>query len=552
MEKRALVAFTLSLAVLVLWEVFVTPELSWFKRPESPVTPPAQTDSSPQPPPPASPPPPGRPPTALPAPPGAAQEQWHVNAPLYKAEIVASGARINVFKLKRYRESVQSDAPLMELVAAQRSGYLPLAVDFVQHADWEFATRAYRSGAPAEVALESGQDVRVDFVAEIPGRFRVTKAFTFAPDGYAVDMEILLQNLSGESFTDQVGVSFYFSPYGSGPESSYNKSLLTVFQDRKLETLELKDIIKKGKPFAAPVQWVGYQNNYFLSGVIPLEPEGYQFVPKVVDEAGGLLQVVYLTDPLRLEGGQEKSIRLKLYLGPKELAELKRAGHDLSNAVDYGWFDFLAKPLLYVLKLLYDYTHNYGVAIIILTVIIKILFWPLTHKSYQSMQAMKKLQPKMAKIREKYKDDREKLNEEMMALYRTYKVNPLGGCLPMVLQIPVFFALYRMLNGAVELLHQPFFLWMDDLTAPDRLNVGFSIPYLGGLPVLTILMGATMFIQQKMTPTTGDPRQEKLMLMMPVIFTVMFVNFPSGLVLYWLVNNVLSIAQQYWINRQAQ
>jgi YidC/Oxa1 family membrane protein insertase len=154
-------------------------------------------------------------------------------------------------------------------------------------------------------------------------------------------------------------------------------------------------------------------------------------------------------------------------------------------------------------------------------------------------------------LREKYKDDREKLNQELMGLYRTHKVNPMGGCLPMVLQIPVFFALYRMLYSSVDLLHQPFMLWMNDLTAPDRLNVGFPIPYLGGLPVMTLLMGASMFIQQKMTPSTGDPRQEKMMLMMPVVFTVMFVNFPSGLVLYWLVNNVLSIAQQYWINRQA-
>jgi YidC/Oxa1 family membrane protein insertase len=137
-----------------------------------------------------------------------------------------------------------------------------------------------------------------------------------------------------------------------------------------------------------------------------------------------------------------------------------------------------------------------------------------------------------------------------MMLYRTYKVNPMGGCLPMVLQIPVFFALYRMLYAAIELRHQPFCLWINDLTAPDRLNIGFSIPYLGGLPVLTILMGVSMFIQQKMTPATGDPRQEKMMLMMPIVFTVFFINFPSGLVLYWLVNNVLSIVQQYMINRK--
>jgi YidC/Oxa1 family membrane protein insertase len=184
---------------------------------------------------------------------------------------------------------------------------------------------------------------------------------------------------------------------------------------------------------------------------------------------------------------------------------------------------------------------------------IKLLFWPLTHKSFKSMKSMKKVQPKIAEAREKYKNDKEKLNLELMNIYKANKVNPLGGCLPMVLQIPVFFALYRMLNGAVSLRHEPFMLWINDLTAPDRLPIGINIPYVGdGLPVLTILMGASMFLQQKMTPMAGDPRQEQIMLFMPIIFTFFFLNFPSGLVLYWLVNNVLSIAQQYWINRSAE
>ena len=244
---------------------------------------------------------------------------------------------------------------------------------------------------------------------------------------------------------------------------------------------------------------------------------------------------------------------MRLYDGPKEIDRLNQAGHNLSDAVDYGWFSVLAKPLLVLLKWIYRYVHNYGLAIIIITIMIKIVFWPLTHKSYTSMQKMKKIQPKIAQLREKYKDDREKLNQELMAVYKTYKVNPAGGCLPMVLQIPVFFALYRMLNAAVDLRHQPFMLWIHDLTAPDRLYIpGVDLPYLGGIPVLTLLMGITMFLQQKMTPSSGDPRQEKIMLMMPVMFTVFFINFPAGLVLYWLVNNVLSIAQQYWINRKAQ
>jgi YidC/Oxa1 family membrane protein insertase len=168
----------------------------------------------------------------------------------------------------------------------------------------------------------------------------------------------------------------------------------------------------------------------------------------------------------------------------------------------------------------------------------------------KSMKNMQKLQPKVAKLKEKYKDDPTKMNQEMMAMYKTYKVNPIGGCLPMIIQIPFFFALYRVLMAAIELRHAPFLLWINDLSAPDRLMIGFDIPFLHGIPVLTILMGVSMYFQQKMTPTTADPTQAKIMQFLPIIFTVMFINFASGLVLYWFVNNLLSILQQKLINRQ--
>jgi len=223
--------------------------------------------------------------------------------------------------------------------------------------------------------------------------------------------------------------------------------------------------------------------------------------------------------------------------------------------VDFGWTDIIARPLLYTLRFFNRYVNNYGISIILLTVLVKIIFWPLTRKSYQSMKQMQKLQPMMARIREKYKDNREQLNREMMALYKTYKVNPLGGCLPMIIQIPVFFALFRILGSAIELRHAPFMFWINDLSAPDRLfNFAFKIPFMSppyGIPVLTLLMGASMFIQQKMTPTPGDPTQAKLMMFLPIIFTFMFINFPSGLVLYWLVNNILSIGQQYQIQKRS-
>ena len=203
-----------------------------------------------------------------------------------------------------------------------------------------------------------------------------------------------------------------------------------------------------------------------------------------------------------------------------------------------GWFSAVAKPLLTALKFFYRYVHNYGIAIIIVTVIIKILFYPLTYKSYKSMKEMQKIQPKMAELKEKYKNDRDAMNKAVMELYKTHKVNPLGGCLPMLVQMPIFVALYRALMYSIELRHAPFMLWIQDLSTKD--------PYY----VTPIIMGATMFIQQKMTPATGmDPAQAKMMLALPVVFTVMFLNMPAGLVLYWLVNNILTIAQQMYINK---
>jgi YidC/Oxa1 family membrane protein insertase len=195
-------------------------------------------------------------------------------------------------------------------------------------------------------------------------------------------------------------------------------------------------------------------------------------------------------------------------------------------------------PLLWALNFLHNYIANYGVAIIILTLLIKIIFWPLGNLSYKSMKEMQNLQPKLAEMREKYKTDQAKLSQETMALYKTHKVNPLGGCLPMIIQIPIFFGLYKALLYSIELRHSPLFWWIQDLSAKD--------PYY----ITPIIMGATQFIQQKMTPTMGDPMQAKIMLLMPIVFTFFFLNFPSGLVIYWLFNNVLSIGQQYYINKK--
>lgn len=553
MEKRALIAFVLSLAVLLFWELYFgglyrTPPTQNKEQTQavSPSPQPTETQT-----------PPKLLPEALPKDRLSASSQsfqsWLVDTNLYEMKILAPGARLNSFKLNKYRQQVAPTSPPMDMITTQESGYLPLAVDLVHHSNLELGTRPFESQAPEVIKLNPSDTTQqpITFTTTVPGQAKLTKTLTPVPGTYIVDASIRIENLSSEKLQDQLGISFYFEPYEKAHETSYNKSQLTVLKNGSLDYHQAKDIKKKELVFGPPLDWIGYENNYFIQAIIPMEKEGYQLVPRVLDEDKGLVQLVYLTNPFELSTGEAKTYKFRLYLGPKEVKTLEQAGHNLSRAVDFGWFTFLAKPLLVVLRWFYKYTHNYGIAIILLTVIIKIIFWPLTQKSYKSMQVMKKIQPKIAQVREKYKDDREKLNQELMMLYRTYKVNPLGGCLPMVLQIPVFFALYRMLYGALELRHKPFMLWINDLTAPDRLHIGIDIPYLGGIPVLTLLMGVSMFIQQKMTPSGGDPRQEKMMLLMPVIFTVFFINFPSGLVLYWLVNNILSIVQQYWINRSA-
>jgi len=302
-----------------------------------------------------------------------------------------------------------------------------------------------------------------------------------------------------------------------------------------------------------PVSWLGYMDQYFLTALVPDQeaapPPAFRAIRQ---DHGGL--ALAESHPLDLAPGGRAVFNFDFYYGPKAKADLLAAGHDLEMSVDLGWFTFLAAPLAAILRFVYNLVGNYGAAIIIVTFLIKIVLWPLTAKSYRSMKAMQKLQPKVARIREKYADDREALNREIMRLYKTFKVNPLGGCLPMLLQIPFFIAFYRVLDSLLELRGAPFVLWIKDLAAPERLgSFDFTIPFFEpptGLPVLTILMGLSMFLQQKMTPNTmGDPTQAKIMMMMPLFFTLVLINMPAGLVLYWLVNNVLSILQQTLINR---
>ncbi|MGA2026989.1 MAG: membrane protein insertase YidC [Syntrophobacteraceae bacterium] len=550
MDSKALLAIVLSFLLFLAWHFYFGPT----QTPPPQQKQPATTATQPQ----TMPPPAALAPAQPPKVDLSAQKTWSIGDSLFRMKIIAQGARERSFELLKFKQDLKPDSPPMQMI--RDTVYLPLDVELLLHKDWDLYRRPFTSDAPTELKIAPGEPPRnVAFQTEIQGKVRLTKIFTVQADSYVMDLEVQIQNLSAEKLSDQMGLSFYFKPFSESANQTYNQSRLTFSTNGSNHDLGPKDFAKPDATPKPPYDWVAYQDNFFIQAIIPLTQGGYQVIPSAVTDETQHTQItrlVFLTDKFDLDPNESSSFKLRLYNGPKIIDTLNEAGHNLFASVDYGWFTFLAKPLLVVLRWFYSFTHNYGIAIILLTIIIKIIFWPLTQKSYTSMQKMKKIQPKIQQIREKFKDDKEKLNQELMQIYKTYKVNPMGGCLPMALQIPVFFALYRMLNSAVELRHQPFALWIHDLTAPDRLNLGFSIDlpmigHLDGLPVLTILMGITMFLQQKMTPSSGDPRQEKIMLIMPVMFTFFFINFPAGLVLYWFVNNILSIAQQYMINRHA-
>jgi YidC/Oxa1 family membrane protein insertase len=384
-----------------------------------------------------------------------------------------------------------------------------------------------------------------------PNGVQVVRTFTFEDDSYLIGVHDKLLNYSDQTIEDQLILDMASQPLSdkeryAGFGAYIDEKLYEVKPgkvDKKLDDL-------KGKTYN--LAWAGYEDQYFLAAILPEDRERTRINPETYQDKGVRIQFAH--PPLTMPPNTQKDYQTQIFYGPKDFNVLKAAGHDLSKSIDFGWFDILSKPLLMFMTWLYKYVGNYGVAIIIITLIIKAIFWPLTAKSYKSMKNMQKLQPKIMKLREKYKDDRQKMNQEMMQLYRTYKVNPMGGCLPMVIQIPVFIALYRLLDYSLELRHAPFALWINDLSAPDRLfHFNVNIPLMhppAGIPVLTLLMGASMLLQQKMTPTPGDPTQAKMMMLMPVFFTFIFINFPAGLVLYWLVNNLLSIGQQTMINRR--
>ena len=480
--------------------------------------------------------------------PGRIPQSITVDTPYYRAQLSEKGAGFISFILKKYRQRVAKDSPLQELLPSNAS-IESVLTGFTGKSLAGLDNAVFSTNLNANIIEVKDTVQQITFYWKSEEGVAVEKTYKFSPDSYLIGFDITIKNGSGRTIQDKLFVALN----GLVPDETrvYGFEGPSTFIDGQLEEVKIKNIADKNT-YTGRMKWMAIQDRYFMMSILPQQVEESSM--RLALKGDSVLEALYVNPVSDIRPGTQHSYQYSLFFGPKSMKILKELGHDLDKALNFGWFDLLAKPCVWLMNLLYAVIPNYGVAIIILTILIKIILWPLGSKSYKSMSEMKKIQPLMKEIREKYKNDKKKMNEEVMSLYRTYKINPLGGCLPMLVQLPVFFALYRMLYQAIELRHAPFFLWIDDLSAPDRLfHFNFSIPFMEppyGIPVLTIIMGATMLLQQKMSPPMGDPTQAKMMMFMPLIFTVIFINFSSGLVLYWLVNNVLSIAQQYYIQKK--
>ncbi len=469
-----------------------------------------------------------------------------VNTPLYTAVFFEQGGGLKSFILKKYRVAKADDAAPMEMITASNPAELPMVFSLNNGTELP----PFEANTTYVNVVEGGQGELIMLMdPDFTDGIRIKRTLTFTSDTYLIDSRYTVTNTGSVPLQINPAISMTNRPFESGSASSrYMFSGPVTYVNGQLNEIKPKKLADGPLALQGSVSWAAHVDNYFMCALIPERSNTGLVTVRSVGE--NTVRTVLTDGIVKLAPEETKVFQYEGYFGPKKLAYLKSTGYELAEAINFGWFDILAKPMLYLLNFFHSIFGNYGIAIILLTCLIKGSFWPITQKGMKSMKNMQKLQPKVAKLKEKYKDDPTKMNQEMMAMYKTYKVNPIGGCLPMIIQIPFFFALYRVLMAAIELRHAPFLLWINDLSAPDRLMIGFDIPFLHGIPVLTILMGVSMYFQQKMTPTTADPTQAKIMQFLPIIFTVMFINFASGLVLYWFVNNLLSILQQKLINRQ--
>lgn len=461
-----------------------------------------------------------------------------------KLEINTLGAGINKAWLKKYTVDIDHPDELFQLmndagenISMAQGGLLVQGREFPTHKTlYTSAKKAYR--------LEKDKDsLDVQFVWNSADGITYKKIYTFARDSYVVDIKYKVFNTSSNEWvgyqynqfkSTQIDAQNSFNPATMVP--SYTGGAIYDEQD-KYRKISYSDMQDENLSVLTTNGWVGTLQHYFVGSWLLDKDSKYEIFSNKLPGNKYFLGYKSLA-PVNIQPGTAGELSTRLFIGPKETKRLKAAAPGLELTVDFGWLTPISSPLYWLLDKIHSVVGNWGWAIIILTMLIKLVFFPLSAASHKSMANMRKMTPRIKTLKERYGDDKQKLNQAMMKLYKEEKINPLGGCLPILIQIPVFIALYWALLESVELRQAPWILWIKDLSAPD--------PYF----ILPILMGASMLAQQSLSAVAMDPMQKRIMMAMPVVFTFFFLFFPSGLVLYWTVNNLLTIAQQYTINKK--
>jgi len=402
--------------------------------------------------------------------------------------------------------------------------------------------KPYYQSAQTYYAMDNQDQLVVDLTLAQDNGAKITKRLTFNKSEYLVNVDVIVDNTSDKQWSAAMYSQIKRDGKPDPGMDSGGFGLPTFMgsaywdQDKPYNKLTFEDMVEEPLNKKIEGGWLAVVQHYFMSAWIPDQSMTYQYRTRSVN---GNYIISHMTPTINVASGTQYTFNTRFYAGPKILKTLEEIeeGKGLDLVVDYGPLFFISKPLYKTLKFFYELTSNWGVAIILLTLMVKILFFPFSAASYRSMANMRRVQPKLLEIRERHASDRQQLSQAMMKLYKDEKINPLGGCLPILIQMPVFLALYWALLETVELRQAPFFLWIEDLSVMD--------PYF----ILPLIMGASMLVQQMLNPAPPDPMQAKMMKLMPIIFTVFFLWFPSGLVLYWVTNNLLSILQQWHITR---
>jgi YidC/Oxa1 family membrane protein insertase len=471
------------------------------------------------------------------------QQLIKVETDLLSLEIDSVGGGIRSLYLKEYPVSVDTPDQKFRLMQPQKPNLFITQTGFMD-ADPE---RAPNHNSPfqatqTEYHLAEGEDqLTVDLTWTHASGLQVTKSYLFTRGSYLIEHRQRVVNGSDQPWKGREYRQMLRSPADKGAESTflYTYTGGAIYSpEEKYEKIDFDEMEEKNLDRDVQGGWVGMLQHYFFAAWIPPAEEQNNYYSNAL--SGERYRIGAYTPQTVVEPGASHTFSTRLIVGPKLQDQLRDIAPGLDLTVDYGWLTILAQPIFWLLSWIHALLGNWGWSIILLTILIKLAFYKLSETSYKSMANMRRMTPRMQALKDRYGDDKQRLNQAMMDLYKTEKINPLGGCLPILIQIPVFIALYWVLLEAVELRQAPFILWIDDLSIKD--------PYF----ILPLIMGVSMFIQQKLNPAPPDPMQAKIMMSLPFVFTVFFAFFPSGLVLYWVVNNILSIAQQWYITRKIE